>query len=126
VNRSRLETSLGLNQQQQIPSYIQRLLNFIPLYQKQHQQPESIHLFPNTYLFTIPRSQCWLSIRFLPVSENKTAVRYDVYSYRSAKDPAAQSLLKNVEEKMENLIANLPAEYQQIIKEYVHWETFHF
>jgi hypothetical protein len=125
VNRSRLETSLGLSQQQQTSSHIQRLLNSIPLYQQQHQQPESIHLFPNTYLFTVARSQCWLSIRFLPASENKTAVRYDVYSYRDAEDPAAQSLLKNVEEKMKDLIADLQAEYQEIMEEYVHLENFY-
>jgi hypothetical protein len=125
VDRSRLETSLGLNQQQQTPSYIQRLLNSIPLYQQQHQHPESIHLFPNTYLFTIPRSQCLLSIRFLPASENKTAVRYDVYSYRDAKDLAAQSLLKNVEDKMKDLVADLQAEYEGLVEKYVHLGNFH-
>ncbi|KAL3495542.1 Rieske [2Fe-2S] iron-sulfur domain-containing protein [Aspergillus germanicus] len=117
LKKSRLEISLGLNQQQQTLSYIQRLLTFIPLYEQQHQPPESIHLFPSTYLFTIARSQCWLSIRFLPTSESKTAVRYDVYSYRDAEDPAAQSLLKDVKEKVKDLVADLQAEYQEIMED---------
>jgi hypothetical protein len=125
VNKSRLETSLGLNQQQQTPSYVQRLLRSISFQQQQHQQPESTHLFPSTFLFTIPRSQCWLSIRFLPATENKSAVRYDVYSYRDAKDAAAQSLLKDVEENVKGLIEDLEAEYQGVAEEYVHLGTFH-
>ncbi|KAL2844697.1 Rieske [2Fe-2S] iron-sulfur domain-containing protein [Aspergillus pseudodeflectus] len=117
LNKSRLETSLGLNQQQQTPSFVQRLLSSISFQQQQHQQPESIHLFPSTFLFTIPRSQCWLSIRFLPATENKCAVRYDVYSYRDAKDAAAQSLLRDVEENVKGLIEDLEAEYQGVAED---------
>ncbi|KAJ0425302.1 Rieske [2Fe-2S] iron-sulfur domain-containing protein [Aspergillus carlsbadensis] len=112
LHSPRLMACLGLGHEQQMHSYSQRFLNLVPF--QQQQQAESIYLFPNTFLFTIPRSQCWLSIRFLPASENKTAVRYDVYSQRDAEAPAALSLLKNLEEKVKGLVADLEAEYRGI------------
>ncbi|KAL3458708.1 hypothetical protein BJX64DRAFT_291972 [Aspergillus heterothallicus] len=114
LSKTRLMTSLGLNNhyQQQDSSYLQPLLCLNSSHQQQ--QPEPAHLFPNTFLYTIPSSQCWLSIRFLPISENKTSIRYDLYSYKTSNEHSAEKLLKSVGEKVKSLIRELEDDYQEL------------
>ncbi|KAL2811804.1 Rieske [2Fe-2S] iron-sulfur domain-containing protein [Aspergillus granulosus] len=113
LSKTRLRTLLGLDDLQQPPSFIQRLLSLTPF--QQRPQPSSIQLFPNTFLYTVPGSECWLSIRFLPISENRTAIRYDLYSYQDANDQTVQNLLVSLEENVKRVVGDLEAEYQEAI-----------
>jgi hypothetical protein len=90
-------------------SSIQSLLGYF------QPKSESTHLFPNMFIVTIPRSDCWLSLSFIPVSERVTSVRYDVYGAANMKDERAQAVLATVEEKVKSRIYSLETEYQSCL-----------
>ncbi|KAL4918100.1 Rieske [2Fe-2S] iron-sulfur domain-containing protein [Aspergillus aurantiobrunneus] len=99
-----LEDALGLNE---IPSrsFMQDILGSF------HRKPESMYLFPNMFLFSIPRSRGWFSLSFLPTSERITSIRYDLCRSGNVQDEAA---LTNLEDKLRSVISRLETEYQSV------------
>ncbi|KAL4872094.1 hypothetical protein BDV12DRAFT_205493 [Aspergillus spectabilis] len=110
LRRSYLEIALGLEDQNQ--GYLSFLQNVLRYFQR---KPESIYLFPNAFLFTIPSLGCWLYLSFLPYSERMTSVRFDLYSQGGEKDQASQFLLSNLEIKIKTIVSDLETEYQSCI-----------
>ncbi|KAL4778561.1 hypothetical protein BJX76DRAFT_362605 [Aspergillus varians] len=90
-------------------SFIQSILGYF------QQKPESFHLFPNLFLFTIPGSGSWLSLSFLPTSEKTTSMRYDLYSPANMGDEAGHALLAKLEDKLKGMSSTLETEYQSCI-----------
>ncbi|KAL2871363.1 putative iron-sulfur cluster-binding protein [Aspergillus lucknowensis] len=111
VNPRRLRSSLRLGQQRS-HSPIQSVLSYLQRIPKS----SSSYVFPNTFLCTIPNSRCWLSLRFLPISEGRTSIRYDLYSYSNGvtktKDHATQDLLASLTTKLRGTVAELEAEFE--------------
>ncbi|KKK23597.1 hypothetical protein AOCH_004930 [Aspergillus ochraceoroseus] len=79
-------------------------------------KPEgSSFFFPITSLFTTPSSGCWFSLSLLPLSEQKTSVRYDLYSYKKLEDEATKALLAKFTFALKEKIAEIEAEYDSYV-----------
>lgn len=107
---STVTTASPIDSLEMLPgSFIQSLLGYF------QPKSESTHLFPNMFLVTIPRSGCWLSLSFIPISERATSVRYDVYGAVDIKDETAQAVLATVEGNVKSRVSKLETEYQSCL-----------
>ena len=68
---------------------------------------------PITSIHTIPGTGCWYSLNFLPVSESRTAIRYDLYCNKATLKSHAISevIVRLLTEKTRDL----EAQYQSFI-----------
>ncbi|KAL3477258.1 Rieske [2Fe-2S] iron-sulfur domain-containing protein [Aspergillus californicus] len=91
-------------------SIIQRALSY--LHFQSRKKPDSLYIFPSTFLFTRPSSGCWISLSFIPSSETTTSVRYDLYSDTRMKDKTSQDFMTSLKEELKNLMTELEEEYR--------------
>ncbi|KAL5339727.1 Rieske [2Fe-2S] iron-sulfur domain-containing protein [Aspergillus crustosus] len=111
LRKSYLVNALALeSQREELPSPLRSILHYF------QRKPESTHLFPCAFVFTIPSSNSWLLLNFLPSSETATSVRYELYSQDIKKSEELKPLLTDLETKVKAIVSNLEAEYKSSIK----------
>ncbi|KAE8369104.1 hypothetical protein BDV27DRAFT_166382 [Aspergillus caelatus] len=99
----RLENEI--EQKSNIPQ-VTSILNYV------RAKSEHFSLFPFTSFYSMKRTGWWCALSFLPVSEQKTAIRYDLYCSKidsSRSQVAADKLAELLEEKAREL----ETEYQE-------------
>lgn len=68
-------------------------------------------IFPSTFLYSFEQADLWLSLTFLPSSESKTQIRYDIFNY--AKTETDENTLANaLGEVMQGLIKSMETDFQ--------------
>ncbi|KAL2828177.1 Rieske [2Fe-2S] iron-sulfur domain-containing protein [Aspergillus cavernicola] len=107
---NKVRKQLLRDQESPPPSLLQRTLHYF----QQHQPPDSFHIFPNTFIYTIPSSGYWISLSFRPSSEKTTSIRYNVYSYRDLKSAVSQAIMAGLKEKFTDVVAELERVYRSL------------
>ncbi|KAE8418306.1 hypothetical protein BDV36DRAFT_283100 [Aspergillus pseudocaelatus] len=104
----RLENEI--EQKSNIPQ-VTSILNYV------RAKSEHFSLFPFTSFYSMKRTGWWCALSFLPVSEQKTAIRYDLYCSKidsSRSQVAADKLAELLEEKARELETEYQ-EYKEIL-----------
>lgn len=70
-------------------------------------------IFPSTFLYSFEQADLWLSLTFLPSSESKTQIRYDIFN-SSKTDPYENALANAVGEAMEGLTKSMENDFKSI------------
>ncbi|KAI9375852.1 Rieske [2Fe-2S] iron-sulfur domain-containing protein [Aspergillus egyptiacus] len=76
------------------------------------QAPDTLRIFPTAYLYTIPSAGCWVFVNFLPSSESRTSIRYDLYSYGNLTEQLSRDLTVDLKNRVRNLVTKLETEYR--------------
>ncbi|PWY72315.1 iron-sulfur cluster-binding protein [Aspergillus heteromorphus CBS 117.55] len=85
---------------------LSRLFNKIPNY------PEDIIVFPFTTIHTLKRTTYWYSLSFIPISEKRTSIRFDLHCTRDSSSPNHLIILEGLIGLVNKSSRALEAEYQ--------------
>ncbi|KAF7597338.1 hypothetical protein BBP40_006278 [Aspergillus hancockii] len=102
IDSTRLENVIG--RRSSMP-FINNILNHFQT------KSEQFPLFPFAYFHSIKSTGFWIALSFLPVSEQKTALRYDLYCFKD-KSACSREIADSLVDLLKETILKLEAEYQ--------------
>lgn len=75
---------------------------------------EECSLFPITLMYSFQDADLCLALSFIPASESKTHIRYDLFARSAVNEPETQQMSEELESATKNLIGKIELEYQYI------------
>ncbi|CAI7665269.1 unnamed protein product [Penicillium glandicola] len=75
---------------------------------------EEYSLFPITLMYSLQDVDSCLALSFLPASESKTHIRYDLFACSAVGEPEIQKISEVLQSAMKNLTGEIELEYQSI------------
>ncbi|KAJ6150310.1 hypothetical protein N7471_001509 [Penicillium samsonianum] len=75
---------------------------------------EECSLFPITLMYSLQDADLCLTLSFIPASESKTHIRYDLFARSAVNEPEIQQMSEELESATKNLIGKIELEYQYI------------
>ncbi|KAJ5352405.1 Aromatic-ring-hydroxylating dioxygenase alpha subunit [Penicillium brevicompactum] len=72
--------------------------------------------FPATFFYQFVDTELWFALSFLPATETKTQIRYDIFSRSPVSEIAAEPISKTFENVSNSLIGQIEQQYRQICK----------
>ncbi|RAL02696.1 putative iron-sulfur cluster-binding protein [Aspergillus ibericus CBS 121593] len=73
---------------------------------------EDIRVFPFTTFHTLEGAAIWYSLSFVPISAQKTSVRFDLYSHRDMGGPRRSAIQDDLSSRLKTDIQVLEVEFQ--------------
>ena len=69
--------------------------------------------FPATFFYQFVDTELWFALSFLPATETKTQIRYDIFSRSPVSETAAETISKTFANVSNSLIGQIEQQYRE-------------